>query len=150
MPAADQRWRETKQRLPTGTERLSRHQKPIYELWDSTAATMSEPVDHDGHDRMLHSIQDQLHRIETMLRLFTIVVAQAADPTHISIEGAAHALGVSVKTIRRRIASGALTLEVIPGSGKSGIRIDEVYDGWWVPIAVAAVFSKKRSAIWRS
>lgn len=104
---------------------------------DSTAATVSEAADQNRYDRMLHSIQDQLQRIETMLRVFTIVVAQTADPTHISIEGAAHALGVSVKTIRRRIASGALTLEVIPGSRKSGIRIDEVYDGWWVPIAVA-------------
>jgi len=46
-------------------------------------------------------------------------------------------LGVSTKTIRRRIESGTLTLETIPGTRKTGVRVDEIYDGVWVPLALS-------------
>ena len=86
---------------------------------------------------MLPDIHRRLCRIEQLLRIVPVLVAQIADPTHLSVEGAARVLGVSVKTIRRRIASGTLTLEVVPGSRRAGVPIDEVYDGRWMPIAVS-------------
>ena len=75
--------------------------------------------------------------LEKLMHVVILLVAQTADPTHLSIEAAARALGVSAKTIRRRIAAGSLTLESIPGSRRCGIRIDELYDGWWVPLVLA-------------
>jgi hypothetical protein len=87
--------------------------------------------------RLLHRVHDRITELEKLMRVVILLVAQSADPTHLSIEAAARALGVSTKTIRRRIAAGSLTLETIPGSRRCGIRIDEIYDGWWVPLALA-------------
>jgi predicted DNA-binding transcriptional regulator YafY len=87
--------------------------------------------------RLLHDLRDHVLQLEKLMRIVILLVAQNADPTHLSIEAAARALGVSTKTIRRRIAAGSLTLETIPGSRRCGIRIDEIYDGWWVPLALA-------------
>lgn len=87
--------------------------------------------------RLLHQVHDRITELEKLMRVVILLVAQSADPTHLSIEAAARALGVSTKTIRRRIAAGSLTLETIPGSRRCGIRIDEIYDGWWVPLALA-------------
>jgi hypothetical protein len=87
--------------------------------------------------RLLHKVHERIAELEKLMRVVILLVAQNADPTHLSIEAAARALGVSTKTIRRRIAAGSLTLETIPGSRRCGIRIDEIYDGWWVPLALA-------------
>ena len=87
--------------------------------------------------RLLHRVHERIAELEKLMRVVILLVAQSADPTHLSIEAAARALGVSTKTIRRRIAAGSLTLETIPGSRRCGIRIDEIYDGWWVPLALA-------------
>ena len=87
--------------------------------------------------RLLHKVHERITELEKLMRVVILLVAQSADPTHLSIEAAARALGVSTKTIRRRIAAGSLTLETIPGSRRCGIRIDEIYDGWWVPLALA-------------
>jgi len=86
---------------------------------------------------MLPDIHRRLCRIEQLLRIVPVLVAQATDPTHMSVEGAARVLGISVKTVRRRIASGTLTLEAVPGSRKTGIRVDEIFDGQWVSLAVS-------------
>lgn len=87
--------------------------------------------------RLLHRVHERIAELEKLMRVVLLLVAQSADPTHLSIEAAARALGVSTKTIRRRIAAGSLTLETIPGSRRCGIRIDELYDGWWIPLALA-------------
>ena len=87
--------------------------------------------------QVIRDLYRRLDRIEQMLRILPILIAQTADPTHLSIEGAARVLGVSTKTIRRRIESGTLTLETIPGTRKTGVRVDEIYDGAWVPLALS-------------
>jgi len=87
--------------------------------------------------QVIRDLYGRLDRIEQMLRILPILIAQTADPTHLSVEGAARVLGVSTKTIRRRIESGTLTLETIPGTRKTGVRVDEIYDGAWVPLALS-------------
>jgi hypothetical protein len=87
---------------------------------------------------MLPDLYLRVCRIEDLLRLLPIILAAAGvDSTHLSVEAVARALGVSVKSVRRRIAVGSLTLETIPGTRKTGIRIEQVYDGWWVPLALS-------------
>lgn len=97
----------------------------------SSASLSGDPA------RLLYKVHERIAELEKLMRVVILLVAQNADPTHLSIESAARALGVSTKTIRRRIAAGSLTLETIPGSRRCGIRIDELYDGWWVPLALA-------------
>ena len=94
-------------------------------------------ADAAGAAWMLPDIHRRLCRIEQLLRIIPVLVAQTADPTHLSVEGAARVLGVSVKTIRRRIASGSLTLEAVPNTRRSGVRVDEIFDGQWVPLALS-------------
>jgi hypothetical protein len=69
-------------------------------------------------------------RIEQLLELLPLLLAQVVDPTHLSIDAAARALGVSAKTIRRRISAGTLRLDTIPGTRRSGIAIDELFSSW--------------------
>jgi hypothetical protein len=88
------------------------------------------PADAAGAAWMLPDLHRRVVRIEELLRLLPIILAAAGvDCTHVSCEAAARALGVSVKSVRRRIAAGSLTLETIPGTRKTGIRIEQVYDG---------------------
>jgi hypothetical protein len=69
-------------------------------------------------------------------KIIVALLAQHGDPTHVTIERAAALRGCSVKTIRRSIDAGNLTLEVIPGTRESGIPIEQIYSRW-VPIRVA-------------
>jgi hypothetical protein len=87
--------------------------------------------------QVVRDLYGRLDRIEQMLRILPILVAQTADPTHLSIEGAARVLGVATKTIRRRIESGTLTLETIPSTRRTGIPVEQVYAGAWVPLTLA-------------
>ena len=87
-------------------------------------------TDAAGAAWMLPDIHRRLFRIEQILELVPLILAQVADPTHLSIEGAGRALHVSPKTIRRRIAAGTLTLEVIPGTRVSGVPIIQLYAEW--------------------
>jgi excisionase family DNA binding protein len=89
---------------------------------------------------MLQVIRDlygRLDRIEQMLRILPILVAQTADPTHLTVEGAARVLGISTKTVRRRIHSGTLTLETVAGTRRTGIPVEQVYAGVWVPLTLS-------------
>jgi hypothetical protein len=96
------------------------------------------PTGAEGAAWMLPDLHLRVCRIEELLRLLPIILAAAGvDSTHLSVEASARALGVSVKSVRRRIAVGSLTLETIPGTRKTGIRIEQVYDGWWVPLALS-------------
>lgn len=94
----------------------------------------AEVHQHDAHENStvprLSDIHRRLCRIEQLLELVPLLLAQVVDPTHLSIEGAARALHVSTKTIRRRIAAGTLTLEVIPGTRTSGIPIEQLFGEW--------------------
>jgi len=104
---------------------------------ESSAQPGAAPTDAVVAWQVIHDLYMRLDRIEQMLRILPILVAQTADPTHLSVEGAARVLGVSTKTIRRRVESGTLTLESIPGTRKTGVRVDEIYDGAWVPLALS-------------
>jgi hypothetical protein len=84
-------------------------------------------------------------RIEQLLELLPLLLAQVTDPTHLSIEGAARALGVSTKTIRRRISAGSLHLETIPETRRSGIAIDELFTQWVDLRTARRAFERERA-----
>jgi hypothetical protein len=93
----------------------------------------------------------RLRRIEQLLELLPLLLAMGGvDPTHVPIEVAALALGVSVPTIRRRIRRGELPpLEVIAGTKVSGVPIEAIYS-LWIPIRVArAALARERDEIAR-
>lgn len=76
----------------------------------------------------------------TLIALLSMLLARVGI-THLTISEAAalrkHLTGRgSVAGIRKLIARGALTLEVIPGTRHSGIPIEQVYPQW-LPIAAA-------------
>jgi hypothetical protein len=87
-------------------------------------------ADAAGAAWMAADVHRRLCRIEQILELVPLLLAQVVDPTHLSIDAAARALHISQKTIRRKIASGALTLEVIPGTRISGVPIMQLYSEW--------------------
>lgn len=62
--------------------------------------------------------------------IIQVLLAQHGDPTHITVRRAAELLGVSAKTIRRRIDAGIYTLEKRPGEKEGGIPIEQVHGGW--------------------
>lgn len=90
----------------------------------------------------------RLRRIEQLLELLPLLLSMAGiDPTHVPIEVAAIALGVSVPTIRRRIRRGELRLDLLAGTKRSGIPIADLYQ-LWTPIHVArAALARERSAM---
>jgi hypothetical protein len=98
---------------------------------------------------MLPDLHRRVCRIEKILELVPLLLAQVVDPTHLSIEDAARALHVSPKTIRRRIAAGTLTLEVIPGTRVSGISIMALYSEW-VPLGTARMAFERECKARRS
>jgi hypothetical protein len=104
---------------------------------ESSAQPDAAPTDAVVAWQVIRDLYRRLDRIEQMLRILPILVAQTADPTHVSVEGAARLLGVSTKTIRRRLSSGTLTLETIAGTRRTGIPVDQLYDGAWVPLALS-------------
>jgi hypothetical protein len=97
---------------------------------ESSVQDAPASTDAAGAAWMLPDIHRRLCRIEQLLELVPLLLAQVTDPTHLSIEGAARALHVSTKTIRRRIKAGTLRLQVIPGTRVSAIEITQLYDEW--------------------
>jgi hypothetical protein len=91
---------------------------------------------------------EQLRQVEKIIEVLPLLLAGAGiDPTHVSIDTAALALGVSVPTIRRRIRNGDLPLHVIPGTKVSGIPVDALF-GSWIPIRVArAALARERATL---
>ncbi len=87
--------------------------------------------------KVLRDLAHRLGRIEQTLSVVMLIAARLTDITHVSVPEAARALGVSVKTVRRRIEAGSLKLETIPGTKHSGIPVDRLYDGWWLPLDIA-------------
>lgn len=84
-------------------------------------------------------------RIEQLLELLPLLLAQITDPTHLSVEAAARALGVSTKTIRRRISAGTLGLHTIAGTRRSGIAIDELFSQWVDLRTARRAFERERA-----
>jgi hypothetical protein len=95
-----------------------------------SAPFQGSPADAGGAEGMLVDLHRRIARIEQLFELVPLLLAQVVDPTHLSIERAAEALHVSMKTIRRRIRAGTLTLEVVPGTRISGIPIEQLYAEW--------------------
>jgi hypothetical protein len=95
-----------------------------------SAPFQGAPTDAGSAAGMLVDLHRRLARIEQLFELVPLILAQVADPTHLSIARAADSLRVSEKTIRRRIRAGTLTLEVIPGTRVSGIPIEQLYAEW--------------------
>ncbi len=91
-------------------------------------------------ENMAAILQVVLHKVERLEQLFAFVpllIAQTGRCTsHLTVDMAALALGVSGKTIRRRIREKKLVLETIPGTRVSGIRIDQLFRDW-LPIELA-------------
>lgn len=106
------------------------HETASLRIVESAQPTGSVPIDAGAATWLLPDIHRRLSRIEQLLELVPLLLAQVTDPSHLPIESAARALHVSAKTIRRRIAAGTLTLEVIPGTRLSGIPITQLYDEW--------------------
>ena len=123
---------------------------------DSRAVLDMQPVLHavEAHPSLeaIASQLDQMHmrlaRIEQLFALLPLLLAMAGiDPTHVPIEVAAIALGVSVPTIRRKIRRGELRLDLVAGTKRSGIPIADLYQ-LWTPIHVArAALARERSAM---
>src|SRR4051812_24699580 len=85
----------------------------------ASASAQQTPSDAAGASVLEMDMHRRVCRIEQLLELLPLLLAQVTDPTHLSIEGAARALGVSTKTIRRRISAGTLHLETIPETRRS-------------------------------
>jgi hypothetical protein len=94
------------------------------------ASNSKTPADAVDASVLITDMHWRLYRIEQLLELVPLILAQVSDPTHLSIEGAARALHVSTKTIRRRISAGTLRLETIPNTRRTGIAIEQLYSEW--------------------
>ena len=85
----------------------------------------------------------------TLIALLSMLMARVGA-THLTISEAAalrkHMTGRgSVAGIRKLIARGVLTLEIIPGTRTSGIAIEQVYPQW-LPIAAARAALEREHA----
>lgn len=85
---------------------------------------------------LLSDIATRVRRIERVLELVPILLAAHGDPTHVSVPDAARVLGVSQRTIRRKIARGELTLDVIADGRKTGIAVEQLYEAW-IPLRLS-------------
>lgn len=111
----------------------------------ASAPAQQTPSDAAGTSVLEIDMHRRICRIEQILELLPLLLAQVTDPTHLSIEGAARALGVSTKTIRRRISAGSLHLETIPETRRSGIAIDELFTQWVDLRTARRAFERERA-----
>jgi plasmid maintenance system antidote protein VapI len=98
----------------------------------------------------LTDINKRITRIEKILELLPILLVAQLNPTHVSIDGAAKILGVSTQTIRRRVRNRQLTLEVLVGTKKTGIRIEQLAEGWLDLRVAKAALARERAESSRS
>ncbi len=90
-------------------------------------------------------LNNRISRIEKILELLPILLVAQVNPTHVSIDGAARILGVSTKAVRRRIHNRELTLEVLVGTKKTGIRIEQLAEGWLDLRVAKAALARERA-----
>lgn len=93
----------------------------------------------------LADLNKRMTRIEKLLELLPILLAAQVNPTHVSIDGAAKILGVSTKTVRRRVRNRELTLEVLIGTKRTGIRIEQLAEGWLDLRVAKAALARERA-----
>ncbi|MFZ2493511.1 MAG: hypothetical protein WA208_18690 [Thermoanaerobaculia bacterium] len=84
--------------------------------------------------------------LRDLVCLTSILLHRTTDTTHITIEEAARYQMVCTKTIRNRIKQGKLTLEVIPGTNRSGIPVKQLSSGW-VDMNRAKAILRRRAAV---
>lgn len=102
------------------------------------------PISPDDVFWQLASLNQRMARIEQLLELLPILLIAQVDPTHLSIDSAAKIVGVSTKTIRRRIKGRRLRLDVYVGTRHTGVPIEQVVDGWLdLRVARAALASPR-------
>jgi len=111
-----------------------------------------EPLTTADLAEMIRDLQQQISRefdararVEEEFRRVLILLAnQSGDLTHASVETAAKILGCSTRSVHRRIKSGEYTLEVIPGTKRYGIAVDQL-TRLWCPVAIARrAFERQR------
>jgi hypothetical protein len=99
-----------------------------------------EPEHASGEESTAALLGLVLAKVERLAQLFSFVpllIAQTGRCTsHLTVDMAALALGVSGKTIRRKIREKKLVLETIPGTRITGIRIDQLFRDW-LPLELA-------------
>ena len=95
----------------------------------------------------LTSLNQRIARIEQLLELLPILLVAQVDPTHVSIDSAAKIVGVSTKTIRRRIKARKLRLDVYVGTRRTGIPIEQVVDGWLDLRVARAALARERASL---
>jgi excisionase family DNA binding protein len=84
----------------------------------------------ESNDNTIAEVLARVRHIERVLELVPVLLAAHGDPTHLAVPDAARALKVSVRTVRRKIARGELTLERVADGRKTGIPIEQVYERW--------------------
>ena len=97
----------------------------------------------------LTSVNQRIARIEQLLELLPVLLIAQVDPTHLSIDSAAKIVGVSTKTIRRRIRARKLQLDVYAETRRSGIPIEQVVDGWLDLRVARAALARERASLER-
>lgn len=85
---------------------------------------------------LVEDISRRLANVEQLLELLPILIAAHGDPTHVSVPDAARILGVSQRTIRRKIARGQLRLDVVADGRKTGIPVEQIHSAW-IPLAIS-------------
>lgn len=95
----------------------------------------------------LTSLNQRIARIEQLLELLPILLVAQVDPTHVSIDSAAKIVGVSTKTIRRRIKARRLRLDVYVGTRHTGVPIEQVVDGWLDLRVARAALARERASL---
>lgn len=95
----------------------------------------------------LADLNKRIARIEKLLELLPILLIAQADPTHVSIDGAAKILGVSTKTVRRRVREGHLRLDVLVGTRRTGIPIEQLEEGWLDLRVAKTALARERAAL---
>ena len=104
------------------------------------------PISPDDVFWQLTSLNQRIARIEQLLELLPILLVAQVDPTHVSIDIAAKIIGVSTKTIRRRIRDRKLRLDVYVGTRRTGIPIEQVVDGWLDLRVARAALARERAS----
>ena len=105
------------------------------------------PISPDDVFWQLASLNQRIARIEQLLELLPILLVAQVDPTHVSIDSAAKIVGVSTKTIRRRIRDRKLRLDAYDGTRRTGIPIDQVVDGWLDLRVARAALARERASL---
>lgn len=63
-------------------------------------------------------------------QIIIVLMSRLTHPEHVTVEEAARIRRVTQRQIRRQIAAGSLSLEIIPGTSESGIPLRQIHSGW--------------------